>query len=64
LGSYKQDLKIRIIEDLGPYGTVVPMQRRNNTAKVIMANILTELSDYSREILKWFLLNLLMLLSL
>ena len=36
LCSYKQDLKIRIIEDLGPYGTVVPMQTRNNAAKVIM----------------------------
>jgi len=27
---------MRISEDLGPYGTVVPMQGRNNTAKVIM----------------------------
>jgi hypothetical protein len=36
LCSYKQDLKIRIIEDLEPYGTVVPMQMRNNAAKVIM----------------------------
>jgi len=34
--SYKQNLKLRIIEDFGPYGTVVPMQRKNNTAKLIM----------------------------
>lgn len=34
LCSYKQDLKKRIFEDLGPCGAVVPMQGRNNTAKV------------------------------
>lgn len=36
LCSYKHDLKIRITENLGPHGTVVPVQRRNNTAKIIM----------------------------
>jgi len=36
LCSYIQDLKLRIFEDLRFYGTVVSVQRRNNTAKVIM----------------------------